>query len=73
MTATERTRAAAVRRAERHAAQARRALAERDSAVLVAMTMGATQREVADATGLSHVGVAKIVARLRRDAELVEA
>jgi hypothetical protein len=35
--------------------------------VVAAVAAGATQRQVADAGGLSHVGVAKIVRRMTAD------
>ncbi len=45
------------------AARARIAIESRDAAIVAARTAGVPLRTIADATGLSHTGVAKIVAR----------
>jgi hypothetical protein len=45
------------------AEEAARATAKRDAAIVAAVSAGAGQREVARATGLSHTGIAKILAR----------
>jgi hypothetical protein len=50
------------------AARLERDRAERDEAIVAAVRAGAGQREVARAAGLTHPGVAKIVARSQYDA-----
>lgn len=50
------------------AEQASEWLAQRDEWIVAAVRAGAGQREVARAAGLSHPGVAKIVARTTVDA-----
>ena len=48
---------------ERLAAKAREATARRDEAIRAMVAQGASLREVAQAAGLSHTGVAKIAQR----------
>jgi hypothetical protein len=55
---------ALLRRVHRCAAQARNALAERDAGIVAAVAAGASQVQVGEAAGLSHVGVGKIVRRM---------
>lgn len=47
----------------RWAQKARRAVAARDEAIVAYRATGASLRDVAEAAGLSHTAVAKIVAR----------
>lgn len=56
-------RAAALEHANHAAEAVRLAVDARNTAILLAVTLGAGVREVARATGLSHTGVARIVER----------
>jgi hypothetical protein len=60
----DRERAALLRRVHRCATQARNALAERDAGIVAAVAAGASQVQVGEAAGLSHVGVGKIIRRM---------
>lgn len=51
------------RRLERLARKARDATTERDQAIVEEHAAGASLRAIAEATGLSHMGVSKIVRR----------
>ena len=56
----------ALRRAR---ARVERARADRDRLVVQAHAEGASLRTIGDAAGLSHVGVAKLLARLAEDVD----
>lgn len=57
---------ALARRLARIVAKLRATEAERDRLVLQAHDEGASLREIAEHAGMSHVGVKKLIARLRR-------
>lgn len=63
VTAAERARAAALHEATVAGENVRHWTEERNRAIVAALAAGATQRAVAEATGLTHPAVAKIAKR----------
>jgi DNA invertase Pin-like site-specific DNA recombinase len=61
-------RANAVKLAGRAATKADRAVSERDAAIRFAATQGASLRELAEATGVSHMSVKRIIERTPAEA-----
>jgi hypothetical protein len=59
--------AAVLKRLEKTATRAERMLSERDMLIVKAFAMGASLRRIADASGMTHVGVKKLVERSQAD------
>lgn len=60
------------KRLERATSKVGRDIEERDRLILLAFARGASLRDIADVTGLTHVGVKKLIDRVQPDYVVVD-
>lgn len=61
------------KRLERATSRVERDIEERDRLILLAFARGASLRDIADVTGMTHVGVKKLIERVQADFVILDA
>lgn len=61
------------KRLERATAKVERDIEDRDRLIILAFVRGASLREIADVTSMTHVGVKKLIDRVQNDFEVWDA